>query len=101
MTTIRYEFYRHANQFFTVIVLGLFAVSLLLASWYGTWAEAFVIGLPAAVVPIAISRAANNGRLSRIAYGIALMIFSALHIHQAHGLIEMHFGIFVSLVYVN
>ncbi|MAC48200.1 MAG: hypothetical protein CMI02_17270 [Oceanospirillaceae bacterium] len=97
MTTIRYEFYRHANQFFTVIVLGLFAVSLLLASWYGTWAEAFVIGLPAAVVPIAISRAANNGRLSRIAYGIALMIFSALHIHQAHGLIEMHFGIFVSL----
>ena len=72
-------------------------ISLLLASWYNTWSEALLIGLPALLIPIAISKAAPCSRWSRIAFGVSLMIFAALQIHQAHGMLEMHFGIFVLL----
>ena len=100
MTSVQREFYSQANRFFSFILIGLFGVSLLLASWYGTWAEALLIGIPATAFPIAFGHMTDNSRLSRITYGIALMIFAALHIHQAHGLIEMHFGIFVSLAFL-
>lgn len=97
MNPIYLNFYRQADHFFTIITGALFVVSLLLANWYDTWAAALIIGLPAFAVPLAISRMAPASRMSRIAYGASLMIFSALHIHQAHGLLEMHFGIFVLL----
>tara|TARA_B100000287_G_scaffold321515_1_gene305439 strand:+ start:1005 stop:2501 length:1497 start_codon:yes stop_codon:yes gene_type:complete len=100
MTSVQREFYSQANRFFSFILIGLFGVSLLLASWYGTWAEALLIGIPAVVFPVAFAHMTDNSRLSRITYGIALMIFAALQIHQAHGLIEMHFGIFVSLAFL-
>ena len=97
MSPIYQNFYRQADNFFTAVTGALFVVSLLLASWYNTWVEAFVIGLPAFLVPVAISKMAPCSRWSRIAFAISLMIFSALQIHQAHGLLEMHFSIFVLL----
>ncbi|UXD86169.1 methyl-accepting chemotaxis protein [Thalassolituus hydrocarboniclasticus] len=97
MTSIRDDFYRQADRFFLGINSALFGVSLLLANWYNTWTEALIIGLPALLVPLFISKASPASRLSRMTYGASLMIFSALHIHQAHGLLEMHFGIFVLL----
>ena len=90
-------FYQQADKFFVGITAGLLIVSLLLANWYSSWAAALLIGVPAFAVPLAISRALPASRLSRIAFAISLMIFAALHIHQAHGMIEMHFGIFVLL----
>jgi len=97
VSPIYQKFYRQADNFFTAVTAALFVVSLLLANWYNTWTEAFVIGLPALLVPLAISKMAPGSRWSRIAYGTSLMIFSALQIHQAHGLLEMHFSIFVLL----
>ena len=97
MNPIYQTFYRQADNFFTAVTSALFVVSLLLASWYNTWTEAFLIGLPALLVPIAISKAAPCSRWSRVAFAVSLMIFSALQIHQAHGLLEMHFSIFVLL----
>ena len=97
MTVIREKFFRQADKFFLAVIIFLFIISLALAGWYGTWAEAFAIGLPAVIVPFIISRIAPARRITRVTVAMALMIFSALHIHQAHGLIEMHFGIFVSL----
>ncbi len=97
MSQIYQNFYRQADAFFTVITAALFVISLLLASWYNTWSEALLIGLPALLIPIAISKAAPCSRWSRIAFGVSLMIFAALQIHQAHGMLEMHFGIFVLL----
>ena len=86
MSQIYQNFYRQADAFFTVITAALFVISLLLASWYNTWSEALLIGLPALLIPIAISKAAPCSRWSRIAFGVSLMIFAALQIHQAHGM---------------
>lgn len=99
MSTLRDEFYQQADRFFLGVTsaLFLFGVSLLLANWYNTWTEALVIGLPAVLVPYLVSKLSPGSRLSRIAYAAALMILTGLHIHQAHGLLEMHFGIFALL----
>ena len=97
MSPARIDFYEQANRFFTFVVWGLFVFSLILASWYDTWLEAFVIGLPAALIPTLLANTQATSAATRISFGISLMIFSALHIQQAHGMIEIHFGIFVSL----
>ncbi len=97
MSQARIDFYQQANRFFTFVVWGLFVFSLILASWYNTWMEALIIGLPAALIPTLLANTQATSAATRISFGISLMIFSALHIQQAHGMIEIHFGIFVSL----
>ena len=91
------KFYQDADRFFLTLSVALLALSFALASWNNTWAEAFLVGVPAVAVPAMISKALPGHRLTRISFAASLMVFSALHIHQAHGLIEMHFGIFALL----
>ncbi|MGK0474853.1 MAG: methyl-accepting chemotaxis protein [Oleispira sp.] len=97
MSHARIAFYQQANRFFTFVVWSLFVFSLMLASWYDTWAEALLIGLPAALIPTLLANTQATSASTRIAFGISLMIFAALHIQQAHGMLEIHFGIFVGL----
>lgn len=97
MSHARIAFYHQANRFFTAVVWGLFVFSIILASWYDSWSAAFIIGLPSALIPTLLANTQPTSAATRIAFGISLMVFSALHIQQAHGMIEIHFGIFVGL----
>ena len=47
-----------------------------------------------------LARVAPLAVTTRIAYGLGFMVFSALLIHQAHGMIEMHFAIFALLAFL-
>ena len=91
------DFYVEADAFFLKLTAALFGVSLLLANWNNTWVEALIVGLPAVLVPYFVSKALPGQRLSRMCFAASLMILTGLHIHQSHGLIEMHFGIFALL----
>ena len=86
------------------VLLGVLALltlaSLGLAPWYGTWTEALTIGLPAFGVTAWLVATHSGARVTRCAIAAALMIFTALHIHQTHGMIEMHFGVFVLLAFL-
>lgn len=93
----RITFYQQSNRFFIAYTWALFAFSLALANWYDTWSEALIIGLPAALIPTLLAKAQPNSAATRIAFGLSLMIFAALQIQQAHGMLELHFGIFVNL----
>ena len=92
--------YRHGDRIMVGVIWLLMVTSLGLAGWYDTWSEALMIGLPAALVPSALLALAPGTRVSRLSNAAAFMIFSALMIHQAHGMIEMHFGIFVLLAFL-
>lgn len=85
------------DRFFLGVQAVAFIVSLGLASWYDTWTEALVFGLLSVGGAFMMVQTAPGSTLSRISNAIALMVLVALHIHQAHGLIEMHFGVFVGL----
>jgi methyl-accepting chemotaxis protein len=75
----------------------LFLFSIGLAPWFGTWSLVLMVGLPAAAIPILSLLAAPGARLSRLAVAAAVMVFTGLHIDQAHGMTEVHFGVFVLL----
>jgi methyl-accepting chemotaxis protein len=83
------------NKVFSTVLIVLLAESIAVAFVYGTFIEAFLIGLPAALVPMWMLKTAPNSRLTRHCAAIAAMIFAALHIHQLNGAIEVHFEIFI------
>ena len=94
------DYYSQSDRIMLGLLWGLFLYSLLLAGWYDTWSEAFVIGLPAALVPTGLYFIAKGTQITRSAVAAAFMIFSALSIHQGHGMIELHFIIFVLLAFL-
>jgi methyl-accepting chemotaxis protein len=86
-----------ANEFFiaTFSLLVLFSAGL--APWFGTWTLFFLVALPAAALPSLLIFTAPNALYTKFSVAAALMIFCGLNIDQAHGMIEMHFGVFVLL----
>jgi len=94
------KIYRKGDKIMAGVLWILYGVSIAISGIYGTSTEAFVIGLPTAFVPTALMVTAPGRRITRMTVGIATMVFSALLIHQAHGMIEMHFAIFVLLAFL-
>jgi methyl-accepting chemotaxis protein len=88
------------NKIFTFLFCALFLESLLLAVYFDSYVSAFVIGLPALLVPLYFIRTLPLAAITRHVSAMATMIFAALHIHQAHGLIEVHFEIFILLAFL-
>ena len=90
---------KHGNLFTTLFII-LFLESVVMAFVYNTFWETFVIGLPAALVPIFLIKNAINSELTKHATAIAVIIFASLHIHQMNGLIEVHFEIFILMAFL-
>ena len=65
-----------------------------------SWGPALSVGIPAFAVPLLLSRSDPGGLVARIAVACATMVFAALLIHQTHGTIEAHFGIFALLAFI-
>lgn len=89
-----HEHYQRADRIMFRLGAMLFVASLIIALWYDTWGAALVIGGSTLVATFLLVRLAAGQVVTRIALGASLMVYSALHIHQAHGMIEFHFGIF-------
>ena len=94
------EIRQDGDKLMTFVLWFLFIVTLMMAPWYGTWSEAIFIGLPAVIVPSFLARAYQGKAVSRHAMAISFMVMSALMIHQSHGMIEIHFGIFVFMSFL-
>ncbi len=85
------------DQRFTLILWAHFGVSLLLAFWYRTFEEAFLIGFTTSAVAAYFSRTQPGSLLTRLVIGAAFMVYSGLFIHQCRGVTELHFHVFASL----
>jgi methyl-accepting chemotaxis protein len=86
---------KKANKIFSSVLALLMVETIALSFVYGTYLEMLFVGLPAALIPFWLMNSAPNATLTRHACAISAMIFSALHIHQMNGLIEVHFEIFI------
>lgn len=75
-------------------------LSFALAPWHNTWVWALNIAIPAAVIPTFMAYALPGSLATRLSVAAMLMVFCALNIHQAYGMIELHFGIFVCLAFL-
>ena len=92
--------YAHSDRIQLMVLVSLFLFSLALANWHDTWNIALLIGIPTAALPIALIVTMPGTLISRVAVSVAYMVFCALHIQQAHGMIEVHFGIFGLLAFL-
>jgi methyl-accepting chemotaxis protein len=95
-----HEFRLTTDRFFIYTLAALLLVSIVLAAFTGTWLAVTVVGLPALLFPAFIFKVSPGSLVSRLTIGAAFMVFAALNIHQAAGMIEAHFGIFVLLAFL-
>ncbi|GGO67340.1 methyl-accepting chemotaxis protein [Bowmanella pacifica] len=89
-----------SHPLFFIIFSLLVAETLLLAFWYDTWEVALLIGLPLAAMPMAAMKWNGNSAMTPHVVAIALMLFTALHIHQSNGLLEFHFEVFAFMAFL-
>lgn len=89
--------YRQADKIMLVVIWLLFVLALALTPWHATYRPALVAGLPAALIPTLFIFLRPGARITRTLVAISTMVFCGLHIHQAAGVTELHFGIFVML----
>jgi methyl-accepting chemotaxis protein len=92
---------RQSGDRLLLCVVGvLLVMAFALAPLYDTWTEALVIGLPTAGLVAWLVGSHPGALVTRCTIAAALMIFTCLHIQQVHGMIEMHFGVFVLLAFL-
>ncbi|MFZ3152676.1 methyl-accepting chemotaxis protein [Pseudomonas sp.] len=94
------QHYRNADRIMLGVLWLMVLYSLGLAAWHGTWGQALLVGGGTAVVMSVLQQLIAGRRLLRCAIAAAFMVMSALHINQAGGMLEMHFGIFVLLAFL-
>ncbi|AUG08198.1 methyl-accepting chemotaxis protein [Pseudomonas sp. S09G 359] len=91
------EHYRKADRIMLALIWLMFGFSVGLAFWHDTLLQAIIVGGGTSLVLTALYRAIGGTRVMRCALGAGLMVMAALHINQAQGVIESHFGIFALL----
>lgn len=89
--------YAKADKTILIVLYLTFIYALGLASMHDTWGIAFIVGGATVLLATAFYKMNGGKRLTRIFMGLALMMMTALHVHEAHGMIEMHFGFFAFL----
>lgn len=89
-----------ADRIMLPVLAGLFVMGLALSGWHDTLKWALLIGIPSVALPAFLIITAPGAPLTRAVVAAALIVFSALHIHQAAGMTEFHFGIFVLLAFL-
>ncbi len=97
---LHFRVYRQGDRIMVGVCWGLFMLSLGLAGWHDTWQAALLVGLPAALIATLVARFHPASLASRLVIAAAFMVYSGLLIHQGHGMIEMHFGIFALLAFL-
>ncbi|WPO00652.1 methyl-accepting chemotaxis protein [Pseudomonas sp. MUP55] len=97
MPTRFLEHYRKADRIMLALIWLMFLFSLGLAFWHDTFTQAVIVGGGTGVVLTVLYRAIGGTRVMRCVLGAGLMVMAALHINQAEGVIESHFGIFALL----
>ena len=78
----------------------LFSVTLVIGFIYDGSIFSLAVGLPAVLIPLLIWRALPGSLLSRLVIASSFVIQVAIQIQLSHGLVELHFGVFVILAFL-
>lgn len=92
--------HRQGDRIMVGVMGFLFLLTLGLSAWNETLTAALGFGVPAVAIAAALLWAFPGSLLNRMVIAGLLMGFAALMIHQGHGMIEMHFAIFVLLAFL-
>ncbi len=96
---MQYPWLLEGHKIFRVVIAIQLLLAVAIGLYTGELLPAFVFGIPIAVVPLVLSIQNPYSAISRHAIAIGVQLLTALHIHQSFGLIEIHFEIFVPVIY--
>jgi methyl-accepting chemotaxis protein len=85
----------NANKLFGSLLVFLFLMTVGLAFIYDKWLELAVIGLPCIIFPLLLLKTKPWAESTHHVVAVSMLAFVALHLQQAEGLTELHFGFFV------
>ena len=97
---LRRSQYIKADRLLVVVVWLLFLVACALAPQHDTWRGVFTVGAPTVLVASLMVLWRPGSLATRLVIAASLMTFAALHIHQMHGVTELHFGVFVFMAFL-
>ncbi|WP_372767764.1 methyl-accepting chemotaxis protein [Pseudoalteromonas sp.] len=98
---MNYPWIDKTNRIFSIVLMGQFALTLLISFFTHTWMEGVVFGLLIMGLPLFLISTAPFAKVTRHSVAIAVQLFAALHIQQTMGLTEIHFEIFVMLAFLS
>jgi signal transduction histidine kinase/ActR/RegA family two-component response regulator len=93
---LMHAIYTRGDRIIGRFILMHAAVALGLAFVYDTWFVTSAVTVAAVALFFANARLLPASFSTRVAAGISLQMFVALHIYQMHGLAEMHFWFFTA-----
>ncbi|MDR2869139.1 MAG: methyl-accepting chemotaxis protein [Deferribacteraceae bacterium] len=93
-------FYKRADLLMLTIMWVIFVYAIGLSFWHSTWTATFAVGGGTTILLTLLYRVIAGSRIYRCMVAAGFMIMSAVNIQQSHGLVEMHFGIFVFLAFL-
>jgi signal transduction histidine kinase/ActR/RegA family two-component response regulator len=91
-----HEIYARGDRVMTWLVSLHLGLSVLFAFAYQTWFVTALVAPLGAALFFGVRWLCPGATVTRMAAGIALQVFVALHIYQYHGLAEQHFWFFTS-----
>lgn len=91
------RYYRKADRVMLGVLWLLLLLAFGLAPLHDTLKWALLIGLPVVLAVTALVILLPARLATRCAMAAAFMVMTGLHIHQANGVTELHFGVFVLL----
>lgn len=92
-----YSWVQESHKLFRVILIVQLVAAVVIGLITGELMIAFWLGIPIIALPLYLSYSNPESEISGHALGIGSQLMTALHIHQAFGLIEIHFEIFALL----
>ena len=94
------ETYRRTDRILAWLLVAHLPLFVGLAFLRGTWMEVVAWGVPTVAAGVLAAWLQPGSLLSRMTIAAALLVSSALIIHQTGGMIEMHFHIFAILAFL-
>src|SRR5829696_2561219 len=94
------EVRRRADGLLSLLLVLHLPATFGLAVLHGTWIVAFLVGGGVSVGSYVLARRAPGAFSTRAFIALGLAVYGGLLVHQAHGLIEMHFYFFSSLAFL-
>ncbi len=92
--------HHEADQIMVAVLWMLWLVSFGFSFLYGTWLVWGILATAISAGGTLVCRVAGSTLAARLAIATSFMLYAALLIHQAHGLVETHFGIFALLAFL-
>ncbi|MFZ6722633.1 methyl-accepting chemotaxis protein [Undibacterium sp. Ji49W] len=92
--------YARADKLIFSVLIGMQVFAFAIANWYDTWSLALWMGIPFLLISGFFTFKFPGAVLTRLSNAVLLMAYCALHIHQARGMTEFHFGIFAFLAFL-